>query len=287
VLNPDTGVAWTWADVDALQIGIEMRKVNVGGNYSRCTQVWAVIDVAPYEITAVGVSSGEHTVATSANVTSMWIDIDGNTEDIIDLGGSSMPDNVNDWVIMQNNVMPYMDYMTIDVAGAERLRYQPNTMINGIVLPDLTGANTGAITWGANPTGLAVTVGSFISESQPTPVITGGQEVAPDIAPPITQPANYLTGRDMSGHPLYALVKPLADLSGFNESWIWLGAATLIVFSGMIWMLAKLKNQLLAGIAGFALIALFYAMGIYPFWILIVYSLVAVAIVVFERVHAV
>lgn len=169
------------------------------------------------------------------------------------------------------------------------LWFEPNAIIVGTTLVDRAGTNDGAITWGTNPVGLAVTIGSLVSESQPVPSIVGGEEgeVVADIAPAITQPSDYLTGRDMSTNPLYALVKPLADLSGFNESWIWIISATIIVFVVMVIALWKLHSQLIGGIAGFAFIALFYSMGIYPFWILIVYAMIAVAIVVFERVQSV
>jgi len=201
--------------------------------------------------------------------------------------GMGVPDTSSDWVIMSDNCIPYMDYYKHTVGGTLIAHYQPITIISGTTLPDREGAaQNGTITWGTNPAGVSVTMGSLVSEDQPAPTIVGEVEPPADIAPTITQPANYFTARDMSSNPFYAIVKPLADLSGFNESWIWIFSATIIVFTGMVTALAYLKNLLIAGIAGFALIALFYAMGIYPFWILVIYSLMAVAIVIFERVQA-
>lgn len=44
--NPATGLAWTWADIDALQIGVAL----LGGEYYEyvhCTQVYVEVDYTP------------------------------------------------------------------------------------------------------------------------------------------------------------------------------------------------------------------------------------------------
>ncbi len=43
--DPDTSAPWTWAAIDALQIGIALRSTQTGaGTVSRCTQVYVEID---------------------------------------------------------------------------------------------------------------------------------------------------------------------------------------------------------------------------------------------------
>jgi hypothetical protein len=46
--NPSTNTTWTWSEVDALQIGVGLRRArwtgSPAGRYSRCTQVYASID---------------------------------------------------------------------------------------------------------------------------------------------------------------------------------------------------------------------------------------------------
>lgn len=42
--NPATAAAWTWDEIDALQIGVAMREPNSGGTgRSRCTQVYCIV----------------------------------------------------------------------------------------------------------------------------------------------------------------------------------------------------------------------------------------------------
>ena len=42
--NPKTGNAWTWDEIDNLQIGIALRRCNTSGAVTRCTQVYVVVD---------------------------------------------------------------------------------------------------------------------------------------------------------------------------------------------------------------------------------------------------
>ena len=53
--NPQTGTPWTWADIDALQIGTAMgRPAPRGiGLYTYCTQNWVEVEYAPYAVGAV------------------------------------------------------------------------------------------------------------------------------------------------------------------------------------------------------------------------------------------
>lgn len=43
--NPNTGSAWTWTEIGALQIGVGLRRWgSSGGTHTHCTQVWVEID---------------------------------------------------------------------------------------------------------------------------------------------------------------------------------------------------------------------------------------------------
>ena len=47
-LNPDTSLAWTWADIDALQIGVALRGFS-SSYWGRCTQLYVEVDYTPAE----------------------------------------------------------------------------------------------------------------------------------------------------------------------------------------------------------------------------------------------
>ena len=60
--NPQTGNPWTWAEIDALQIGTGLREPALGQN-TICTQVYVVVDYTAYDspgtLTAINLLSGE------------------------------------------------------------------------------------------------------------------------------------------------------------------------------------------------------------------------------------
>ena len=45
--NPYTGITWTWAEVDALQIGVSLNGSTAAPDWSRCTQVYVEI-ITPF-----------------------------------------------------------------------------------------------------------------------------------------------------------------------------------------------------------------------------------------------
>jgi len=72
-LNPETNQAWTWDEIDALQIGVGIRGSRTTGpgasRYTRCTQVYVEVDYTVYAyytlgtITSINLLSGESVVS--------------------------------------------------------------------------------------------------------------------------------------------------------------------------------------------------------------------------------
>jgi hypothetical protein len=72
--NPDTSSAWTWSEIDSLQIGVDMRRSHTSETYwTACTQVYVEVDYTPAvtEKTSSDTGSGvEDTPLPSATLTS-------------------------------------------------------------------------------------------------------------------------------------------------------------------------------------------------------------------------
>lgn len=115
--NPGTGEYWTWDEIDDLQIGVSMRGA-AGASAGRCTQVYLTVTyLTGYTFTdsvvATGVSSGNHTLSVSANVTDgLRLYIDGTLADNTTLT-ANVTDNAHDWRFAEHEVMPYMEYQRI------------------------------------------------------------------------------------------------------------------------------------------------------------------------------
>lgn len=107
-------------------------------------------------------------------------------------GWGTVSDNDNDWTWIQNDVMPYMDYATIDLDGVEVLKYEPTGLINGTALPDVTGTNDAVITWGTN-TDIAITGGDIMDSNSATSVGTTSAQMQGNLFYIGTYAAVYLS----------------------------------------------------------------------------------------------
>ncbi len=69
-------------------------------------------------VSAVGISSSNHTVSISANTTHLKIFVDNIEKSSVALGGASVNNTDSNWILAQNNSMPYMEYFKLGAGGA-------------------------------------------------------------------------------------------------------------------------------------------------------------------------
>ena len=122
------------------------------------------IDTTP-TVSITGVTSGVHTIfcsETTAAGGTLSLQVDNGTPSTI-TGVGSVPINTNNWIIDQNNVMPYVTSYVETVSGVEKLKFQPNTIVSGTTLVDRDGTQNGVITFGAN-SGITITYGGIVSQ---------------------------------------------------------------------------------------------------------------------------
>ena len=201
--------------------------------------------------------------------------------------GVAVSDTTDDWQIMRQNVLPYMDYMTIDKGndGTNDLYYQPVTIVVGTVLPDRAGANDGAITWGANPTGIVVTMSGLESTGVTVAV---SEEPAPPIVLPETTTENLFTETTGVNIPLlYPMYKIVSDITGWPIQVFWITSALVMAIVVGALAMMFLRSMLIAGLASGFVVAVSCSMGILPWWVLYVYAIGAVTFVVYQRVVSV
>jgi len=153
----------------------------------------------------------------------------------------TVPDNSNDWVLCENNVMPYggiegdAAFYQHSVPPTTRVvHYEPNDIITGTVLPDRAGGDhPGAFTWGSNPTGVSVSMGGLVSSSQPAVGLVA-EDATPDIMPGV-EITDWYTEPDVGGilltFPLRPFVTILSDTTTLTELQAWriLGTAFLLM----------------------------------------------------------
>jgi len=131
-------------------------------------------------VSAVGISSGEHTLQVNSDGSNMWLTVDSSVSS--NNTAVSINNTASNFIWNQNNVMPYINYIKESVGGTEKLWYQPNTIIQGTALPDRDGTKNGDITWGSNPSGISTTLGVLTPQSATVVTEpTTSQDIAPTI----------------------------------------------------------------------------------------------------------
>jgi hypothetical protein len=295
------GGSWETSDIDNLQVAIGIKAG--GGDTAYLTQAYVVVNYTPESevvvATLTGVSSDDYTVKAYADTSYLMLSLDGDTSwdgthsARTALGGASVPDNANDIVINQNNVMPYFDYLKWTVSDTLIAWYQPISMIVGTTLDDREGTDAGetgtaeedgVITWGANPAGVDAVIGSLVSSSQPE-IAPATEDEAVDVLPGGEIPAGgTVDTATLEDNPMYFIVELLSENADLTEEQIWFGGATLIILLAMGIAVAKVPNHLLlAGTIGLVFSGFFTAMHIYQWWMLLIFGFVFVASILMER----
>jgi hypothetical protein len=100
--------------------------------------------------------------------------IDGTIKDSAVIGYSSLNADVGYWSLFHD--VPYTNYYRETINGSEVLRYQPDTIILGTDLLDIHNTQGGIITWGSNPSGVAINTGGGTSSGL---AVYSGSGVAP------------------------------------------------------------------------------------------------------------
>ncbi len=160
------------------------------------------------------------------------------------------------------------------------LWFQPNTIISGTTMIDRAGSNDGTITWGSNPSGVDVSVGALLPETQSTatvdvesetPVLTPGTEGLEDI---------MTSGVEGEGFILYEVFKDLFntwhELGGPDISMPYFWKVVVVALGWMFGTAVMLTTRnlffgLVAYFLGFAVPA--GALGILDLWVPITYGI--------------
>jgi len=195
----------------------------------------------------------------------------------------TVTDNGRRWEWVRDNVMPYANSITVDVAGVEQLRYEPTSYIVGTTLADETGANDGTIVWGTNPDGVAVVMGSLLEY----PSSWSLDEVAPpDAAGEANMPEGMFPGEsEMAGtnHLFYFLANDIASNTNTPVVFFWWLMCGIFIILTIAWVHRELQNMWITTVAGTFAIGACIGMSFLPAWLMLVAVMVLIGVNVMER----
>ena len=278
VFDDTAGDSW-WRYVGAGSTyggGTRWSNVNEAGWVEDATSdmMFRVYMVDP-SVTVSGLSSGEVLVSASANTTHWILDVGGSSNSTA-LVGASMPDNTNDWIFGQNDVMPYCDNITLSVNGTENLWLAPTGMLSGVTIPDRRGGNNpGTITWGSN-SNVNISYGEMTSFEAYIAAIGAVEHFSMPVADiPETW---FASGGDASALPFYDSFSSVAVQTGQPVQMLYALAVIGVAFGAFIGIATFTRSALLAYIVMVAVFGIGSTMTIIPAWIVFVMIIIGAGI---------
>lgn len=205
----------------------------------------------------------------------------------IDVQSASVPDTANDYLWMQDDSMPYADYLKIAIDNTYQLRYEPNDIIAGTTLPDRAGtAQNGVITWGTNPVGLEFEESTKEAKSAVSdPGAGAGQSLITSVPDPIT--GMYDEG-STSGIPIAPLIDPALIAVGIPLAVFWYPIAFAVAIILGFAAYAKTRTLLVQAAVSAVVMACFcggglLGTGLLPYWTVLVFVLEAILLIIIQE----
>ncbi len=311
LLRPGGG-DWSTDDLNNLQVAIGL-KVTDALDWAYLTQTYIAIQyVSGYtygvSTTINPVPSGTGTLVTDADpgtnrFTLTWTpDSGAPVTNWQPLGIASVVPSGTIWYLMNNDINPYSNHVPYlssngavlplvpfayeHVVGVNTIvRYLPNNIIAGDVLPDLVvPAQNGTIIWGTNPTGVSATIGNL--EAIGTGADVSGELILPSVAGEHSESSSMFPSEDTligSGITwLYPTMNTVATLTNtpIGLLWWWLIGVELILTIGALFFYTR--NTVLTGIGGLAVVGANVSVGLIPGWFLIIIGLIVISLAVQE-----
>lgn len=174
--------------------------------------------------------------------------------------------------------------------------FQPNAIILGTELPNRAQGGTlqdGEFHWGANPAGITISHGELIPEEEYdfVPISPSSEDIIqpnPDIMTGDVDTAG------LTNNPFYALVHALGSEhpTRLTDRLVWLIFAWFVLIAAMLFVhigfdtkkdTEKPQHFVLTTIVGLGLSILFYTMGIFPLWVVILMAFGLIGAIIYER----
>lgn len=186
----------------------------------------------------------------------------------------SVPNNSENWTLMNYNSMAYADNITIEIGGLQQLYFAPVTIIESSTLLDRGSdgaANNGTIVWGENPSGIGLNLGSFVSDySVEAVTTTAQQDIAPDTTTNVmtVSEATKLAAMQAKDPVLYLLFDPINDLTGIPIMMMY--EMFFFVITMIVMMLfGRFGHMTIMVIAGLSIMGFATAWGVYDAWLIV------------------
>lgn len=233
--------------------------------------------------TVTGLTAGEHTLTLTYDGTTLTLDVDGSSDTASPEGGVIV-DTANDWVWLNDNVVHYAEYVKLSVPSSTLLvHYQPVEVITGTTLPDEAGGDQdGTITFGANNANITATTSALAAVN----LNEAADSTSEVIASTPVAPANLTgDGADVTGIPFFGIIDATASstgIAGLRDFMMMFIAMAALVGVGLVSIMLTRALEITAIMVGVAF-AFFWLIGVFPWWFMPGYGVMAGALILGRR----
>ena len=235
----------------------------------------------PICITASGLTVGMKTITAVLNAGVLSLIVDGVTYNAA--FGGSISDLKSDYRFMLSNSSAYFISANLTATGAQRIFYQPVSIIQTTVLPNNLsgGLYPGTFVWGTNPANISIGAMS-LAISGGTPFWSSQEVETPDVLPPYDPNTNTLPVAPTN--PLSPLIDTFfATMWSLPSNMVWFFLALIAVVGSFIGVAKLLPNSVgWAGIVSCSVMGLCATVGILPRGMVIIAVIGLVAAIVEE-----
>lgn len=246
---------------------------------------WCAVTIAVegqiIDVVASSINSGEMTIKLTADGTNLKLYLDDVLKDTEALDGVSVFNNSNDWVFCENNSVLYLRSAEMTVSGTLKGSW---AWENDTTFTDLSGNGNDAtptfrtISSDADVEAEIITLESILPAEYE--VVDG--DISPIITTTMTAPAELY---DESGVRLPGadLINELLDAADIPHSLFWYPVLFgMAAFFGLLTYFFA-RDILIQGIVDGAFLAFFGVMGGIPFWGVIPFALMVLAIIISRK----
>lgn len=285
--NPDTGVPWTWDDIDSAQIGVTLK--GTGGVQAQCADIWLTVnyqsaaDIAL--TTTANVTAGLYgSLTVYADTTNLYIDVDGSNEASVALGGTSVPDTDSDIIFGESGATFFFQQIDVTVSGSPAASWEwewATTLadsVNSIV------ATPSWISEGNDPDVTAALV-NFSPINQAQSISTGSENWPELYTSAPSEPETAYSENTSPGLFFAPPLNSLLDMAGIPRSFFWYNFAFFIIIIGGI-VTHRMHPSILLQFGVMLVLMIFFALpgiNVYGMFTTIYFSLFSFGIIVMSR----
>lgn len=242
---------------------------------------WTAVDC----VVSAAVPSGAHTIRTEADGTDLELYVDGVLTDAMALGAATVPDNANSWSFVTNGCMPYVEYHKLWVGGALKQHIEWENAATFTDLSSNSNDATPSFPAASSDPDVSVTLASLESAAPAEAPGTAGAETGGMAGAAPTEPDNMYDELDasMEGIPGVAVVNALLDAGEIPRVLFWF----MFVFVAII-VLCLVTYHFARSLMATALVAgagMVFAskIGIIPYWVTVPLVIIAIGVLVKEK----